>query len=97
MSTFTVFAIKFSFILNLKRLKSYQLGLELTKLGGSEDPLEGTNVTLICRSWNESLRWYEINGEFGKSEILNIIHSLKGLEETHVKYLWLMLQLLLFY
>ena len=50
------------------------LGLELTKIGDSDDIMEGTNVTLLCRTGKDdtesSLEWFQVNGEFGKSDRL---------------------------
>ena len=63
-----------------------QLGVELTKLGDSDDPLEGTNVTLICRQSATAARffmkfkWSIIENESKKPVPLNETDLPEGLK-----------------
>ena len=62
-----------------------KIGLEVTKLGGSDDPLEGSNVTLLCRTFvaEQSADWYQINSEFEEPILLNTTDLPEGLRECH--------------
>jgi hypothetical protein len=57
-------------------LTENQLGMELNRTDGVEDPMEGTNVTLSCRTYiytrfSSLPKWlYQINGN-GKMKIID--------------------------
>ena len=62
--------------------------MELTKLGGSDDPLEGTNITLRCQqqmlesySFNETIqmKWFIIESESEEPVLLNETNLPEGL------------------
>ena len=59
--------------------------MELTKLGGSDDPLEGTNVTLLCRqssikSGTPAVTWFIINSKSKERVMLNATNLPEGLK-----------------
>ena len=79
------------------------IGLELTKLGDSDDIMEGTNVTLLCRTGKDdtesSLEWFQVNGEFGKSDrLLNSATDLpNGKTNAGIGYLKIFINCLSYY
>ena len=51
------------------QLRNVYLGIELTRIGEPDDPLEGSNITLICRTLFAEIKFpsppewaYQING-----------------------------------
>ena len=66
-----------------------KLGMELTKLGGSDDPLEGSNVTLICRQFSvdsltPALKWSIIGSNSKELILLNATHPPEGWKEYSI-------------
>ncbi len=61
------------------QFKNYK-GLELTTIGSSKDPLEGSNVTLHCLNsmFYSPPKWVYIRGENGKSIELNVTKLPEG-------------------
>ena len=61
-----------------------QLGMELTKLGGSDDPMEGTNVTLLCSQLGSEspLKWSITQGNSQETITLNETDLPKGSKEV---------------
>ena len=61
-----------------------QLGMELIKLGDSGDPLEGTNVTLIClvdSFYTKAIQWSMIKSESKEPVALNETDLPEGVKE----------------
>ena len=69
--------------------QKFIIGVELSKLGGSDDPLEGTNVTLICRQHmivktifsRTKIQWSIIKSEESETVLINGKDLPEGLKE----------------
>jgi hypothetical protein len=66
------------------QLRNVYIGIELTRIGEPDDPLEGSNITLICRTlfaeikFPSSPEWaYQFNGT-GKMKKINEMNPPEG-------------------
>ena len=66
------------------QLRNVYIGIELTRIGEPDDPLEGSNITLICRTLFAEIKFpsppewaYQFNGT-GKMKKINEMNPPEG-------------------
>ncbi len=70
-----------SLIINLKKI--YIIGMELERVDGLDDPVEGSNVSFICRTVDvdqSSLKWFFQIKDTGEMQMINETNPPQGVK-----------------